>query len=396
MVRATNRLTVQRIESLKSRGRHGDGLGLWLNVGKTGSKSWVFRWTKKGHVREMGLGPYPALSLSNARKKAIEYPQMIANGLNPRLERDRQYGKTFGEVADAYIVAMRSRWSHHKTYDQWQSTLTDVCKSIRSQQVADIQTADVLKILNPIWNTTPETASRIRNRIERVLDYAKSKGWRESDNPARWRGHLENILPARQKLDRGHHAAMDYSSLPEFWRQLNDKELLSARALEFLILTAGRAGDILNATWEQIDLEKGLWIISAKRMKAQRDHRVPLTSESLAILRPLYENRVSQFIFPGQKSGKPLSIMAMKMLIRRMKIKGASVHGFRSTFRDWAGDETNFAREIAEAALAHKIGSEVEQAYRRSDALEKRRRLMQAWADYCTGAKQGKVVNLHG
>lgn len=396
MARPTNRLTVQEIERLKTRSRHADGLGLWLNVGRTGSKSWVFRWTVKGHVREMGLGPYPALSLANARKKAFEYRQLVANGLDPKIERDKQYGKTFGEVADAYLKAMASRWTHPTTRLQWSNTLSVNCAPIRNRQVSDIETADILSILNPVWLSTPETGARVRLRIESVLDYAKAKNQREGDNPARWKGHLSNILPARQRLDQKHHAAMPYSDIPEFWQQLNEVEALSARALEFLILTAGRTGEVLGATWGEIELSKGLWVIRANRMKGQREHRVPLTEHAISILAPLNENRISKFVFPGLKRGMPLSGMAMKMLIRRMKVEGASVHGFRSTFRDWCGDETSFPREVAEAALAHKVGSDVEQAYRRSDALEKRRRLMQAWADYCTGARQGKLVKLHG
>jgi integrase len=397
MTRATNRLTALGIDKLKTRSRHADGLGLWLNVGKTGGKSWVFRWTPRGgKVREMGLGPYPAMSLSNARKKAFEYRQMVANGLDPKRERDKQHGKTFGDVADAYLVAMQPRWTHERSRAQWKTTLTTDCAPIRNRQVADIETADILLILNPIWSEIPETASRVRNRIEGVLDYAKAKNWREGDNPARWRGHLSKILPARQKLNHKHHAAMAYSELPGFWPRLNDMEALSARALELLILTAARTGEILYATWDEFDLDNALWVIPAVRMKAQRDHRVPLTNAALAILKPLYENRVSHFVFPGQKPRKPLSDNAMKMLIKRMKIKSASIHGFRSTFRDWCGDETSFPREIAEAALAHKVGSDVEQAYRRSDALEKRRRLMEAWAEYCTEKNANNVVVLRG
>ncbi len=396
IARAANKLTALGIDKLKTRGRHGDGLGLWLNVGKTGGKSWVFRWTVKGHVREMGIGPYPAISLAIARQRAFEYRRMVAIGLNPKTERDRQSGKSFGETADEYLIAMQSRWTSEKTRKQWISTFTDYCASIRQKPVTDVDTADILKILNPIWGKKSETAARIRMRIEGVLDFAKSNGWRESDNPARWRGHLANILPTRKKLQRGHHPAMDFHALPAFWENLERKEALAARALQLLILTASRTSEILKATWDEFDLDNSLWVIPAERMKAKRDHRIPLTSEAVAILGPLLENRISDYVFPGQNPNKPLSGMSMEMLLRRMKIKGVTVHGFRSTFRDWCGDETSFPREIAEAALAHKVGSDVEQAYRRSDALEKRRRLMQAWADYCTGAKQGKVVNLHG
>jgi integrase len=328
--------------------------------------------------------------------KSLTSNQTVAAGYNPKTERDRFTGNTFGQVADQFLDTMASRWTNEKTKYQWVYTLGDRCNPIRERPVSQVDTADILKILNPIWQEIPETAARSRSRIEEVLDFAKAKGWRDGENPARWRGHLANILPPRQKLTRGHHPAMAYSDLPAFWKRLNSMEALAARALELLILTATRTSEVLKATWDEFDLDKGLWVIPAERMKAKRDHRIPLTSEAVAILKPLFENRPSEYVFPGQKHGKPLSGMAMEMLLRRMKVKTVTVHGFRSTFRDWCGDETTFPREIAEAALAHKVGSDVEQAYRRSDALEKRRRLMEAWSDYCIGAKQGNVVNIHG
>ncbi len=370
---------------------------MWLNISKSGGKSWVFRWSPKGgKPREMGLGPYPAISLAKARSISAQCRVHVAAGKNPKTERDRFTGNTFGDVADQFLETMASRWTNEKTKWQWKTTLGDSCNPIRQRPISELDTADVLKILNPIWQEIPETAGRIRSRIEQVLDFAKAKEWREGENPARWRGHLSNILPARQKLTQGHHPAMVYSVLPAFWKDLNNKEALAARALQLLILTASRTSEILKATWDEFDLDDSLWVIPAERMKAKRDHRIPLTSEAVAILEPLFESRISDYVFPGQKPGKPLSNLSMTMLLRRMKYTDITVHGFRSTFRDWCGDETNFAREIAEAALAHKIGGDVENAYRRGDALEKRRRLMEAWAEYCTGAKQGKVVNLHG
>jgi len=396
MARKTNRLTAISIDRMKAQGRFADGGGLWLNVTHTGSKSWVFRWTRKGKVREMGVGPFPAVSLANARRKVFEYREMVANGLNPKFERDRQDGKTFGEVADTFLEDMKARWTTEKSRNQWKSSLNDYCSPIRNRLVAEIETSDVLKILNPIWSVKAETASRVRMRIESVLDYAKAKGWREADNPARWRGHLSNILPARQSHTKRHHPAMEYGDLPDFIVRLRGSEALAARALDLLILTASRTSEVLKAEWSEFNLNKAIWVIPAERMKAKRDHRIPLTDDALEILKPLYECRVSDFVFPGQKLGRPLSGMAMEMLLRRMKVTEVTVHGFRSTFRDWCGDKTSFPREIAEAALAHSVGSAVELAYRRSDALEKRRQLMNAWADYCGGVKQGKVVQLHG
>jgi len=360
-------------------------------------RSWVFRWTPRGgKPREMGLGPFPEVSLARARELAAQYREHVASNRDPKAERDRCIGNTFGEAADAYLEAMSSKWTNDKTRWQWKTTLNNRCEPIRKRPVTQIDTADVLKILKPIWQSIPETASRTRMRMEAVLDYAKAKEWREGENPARWRGHLANILPKPQKLTRGHHAAMPYRELPHFMEKLQATEALAGRALELLILTASRTGEILKAQWEEFDLEQSIWTIPAERMKMKRHHRIPLTKAALDILSPLSEARINSFVFPGQKPGKPLSNMALEMHLRRMRIENVTVHGFRSTFRDWCGDETSFAREIAEAALAHKVGNDVEQAYRRSDALDKRRRLMEAWAGYCCGSVSNNVVRLSG
>ncbi len=342
----------------------------------------------------MGLGPYPAVPLASARAFAVECREHAAAGRDPKEERDKDAGKTFEQVANAYLVAMDSRWTNDKTRWQWKDTLENRCKRIHKRPITDITTADVLSVLKPVWSTIPETAARIRMRMEGVIDYAKAQGWREGENPARWRGHLENILPKRQKLTQGHHAAMSYQQVPAFIEDLRGMEALAARALELLILTATRTSEVLKAQWSEFDLDNALWSIPAERMKAKRDHRIPLTSEALSVLGSLHQSRVSDYVFPGQKPGKPLSGMSMEMLLRRMKIENATVHGFRSTFRDWCGDETNFPREVAEAALAHKVGNDIEQAYRRSDALEKRRRLMEAWGQYCRGTRSAKIVEL--
>ncbi|MFK5980965.1 MAG: tyrosine-type recombinase/integrase [Rhizobiaceae bacterium] len=394
MARAFNRLTATKVSKLKGRGRHADGGGLWLNVSHSDNKSWVFRWTPKGgKPREMGLGASPAVPLAVARSLAVGCREMVATGKDPKAERDREQGKTFGGAADDYLTAMDSNWTNKKTQWQWKSTLEERCGAIRNRPVSSIDTADVLSVLNPIWSKIPETASRTRMRIESVLDYAKTKGWRSGENPARWKGHLANTLPKRQKLDN-HHAAMNHADLPEFMIDLRAREAIAAKALELLILTACRTSEVLKATWSEFDLDSALWMISSERMKMKRGHRIPLTEAALAVLKPLYDARISDYVFPGQKANKPLSGMAMEMLLRRMGVTDITVHGFRSTFRDWAGDETNFPREIAEAALAHKVGNDVEQAYRRSDALKKRRLLMEAWADFCSGKKSGKVVRI--
>ncbi len=262
--------------------------------------------------------------------------------------------------------------------------------------VSQIQLGTVLGVLQPIWNEKPETASRLRGRIERVLNYAKVKGWREGENPAMWRGNLENVLPKPARLTSGHHPAIPYADIPQFMVRLRDHEALAARALEFLILTVCRSSEVLDARWQEIDLDARLFTIPAHRMKARKEHRVPLIDAAMAILGPLSKVRFSEWVFPGQARNKPLSGMAMEMLLRRMKMKTVTVHGFRSAFRDWAGDETSFAREVAEGCLAHGVGSAVEHAYRRSDALEKRRALLEAWSDYCLPAPSEKIVKLHG
>jgi len=333
----------------------------------------------------MGLGPYPAVSLAAARTLAIDCRTHVAADRDPKAERDKDIGKTFRECARLYLEAMKANWTNDKTAWQWHDSLIKRCASLQNRPVSQIDTNDVLSVLKPVWSKTPETARRMRARMEAVLDFAKSQGWREGENPARWRGHLSNILPKLPKLVRGHHPAMPYPQVPAFVARLRTMDALAARALELLILTATRTKEVLHAPWSEFDFAEYLWTIPAARMKAKRDHRIPLTDQAISILRPLHEARTSDYVFEGQIKDRPLSLMSMEMLLRRMKVQGITVHGFRSTFRDWCGDETNVPREIAEAALAHQVGSDVELAYRRSDALEKRRILMDAWGKYCEG-----------
>ena len=392
MARALNKLSSLAVDRRKVPGRASDGGGLYLSVSPTGSKSWVFMWVRNGRRREMGLGPYPAVSLIAARTKAADCRAIVADGRDPIEQRSRSGRKMFGECADAYIDAVKSEWKNAKHAHQWRQSLTQYCGRIRDLPVDAIGTDEVLGVLTPIWQTRAETASRLRGRIERVLDYAAAHGWRSGENPARWRGHLKNVLPKRQKLYRGHHAAMDYREVPTFLRKLRQHEAMAARALEFAILTAARSGEVLNARWDEIDLDEAVWTVPAVRMKAGQIHRVPLSPRALDVLRPLRELSASGYVFPGHRHEKPLSGMAMQMLLRRMKVDNATVHGFRSSFRDWCGDCTTFPREIAEAALAHKVGDEVERAYRRRDAIEKRRQLMDAWAAYCSS--KTNVVSL--
>lgn len=291
---------------------------------------------------------------------------------------------TFGEFAYRYIAAHRSSWRNAKHADQWTTTIATYASSLRQKPLNEVLREDVLGVLKPIWLTKNETASRIRGRIEVILDAAKAEGLRTGENPAAWKGNLKHSLPKRQKLQRGHHAAMPYASVPKFVQTLRTREATAALALEFLILTASRTGEVLGCRWNEIDRAKEIWIVPGTRMKAGRDHRVPLSSPALAILDTMGPLRVgdSSLLFPG-RNNKPLSSMAMEMLLRRMKVQDVTVHGFRSSFRDWAAEETPFPRETAEAALAHIVGDSTERAYRRGDALERRRELMQAWADWC-------------
>ena len=352
-------------------------------------------WQPNGGKRhEMGLGQYPTVTLAAARARAAEYRQMVATGRDPLAEKRKEVEPTFAGCVDRFLSSMEGQWRNSKHRAQWRMTLTEYCRPIAAMRVSAIGTEQVLQVLNPIWTAKPETASRLRGRIERVLDFAKVKGWRSGENPALWRGHLKNVLPARRKLTRGHHAAMPYAEVPAFTERLRGLEAMSARALEFLILTAARSGEVLEAKWDEFDLEAGLWTVPASRMKAGKEHRVPLSKPALAIVRALHEHRISDFVFPGQSSGRPLSNMAFAKLLERMKADHYTPHGFRSAFRDWAGDATSFPREVAEAALAHRVGDEVEKAYRRSDALEKRRKLMAAWADYCGTVKAGNILPL--
>lgn len=392
MTRRLHKLTDIGAKTLKKPGRHSDGGGLYLNISQSGTKSWLFMWVPRGGKRrEMGIGGYPMVTLAKARERAFECRTVVADGGDPIADKSKEAEPTFAECVEKFLASMETAWRNHKHRAQWRTTLTAYCGTIRLKKVSGIDTADVLNVLSPIWGTKQETASRLRGRIERVLDFAKVKGWRSGENPAVWRGHLKNVLPARQKLARGHHLAMPYEEVPAFIARLRGSHGLAARALELLILTAGRSGEVLNAVWSEFDLQRSLWIVPAERMKAGKEHRVPLSDRALKVLQSLNEARTSQYVFPGQRAGRPLSNMAMEMMLRRMKVD-VTTHGFRSSFRDWVGDATTFPREVAEAALAHQVGSEVERAYRRADALEKRRKLMQAWSEYLSTAKAGNLA----
>lgn len=390
------KLTARKIETAKP-GKYGDGDGLQLAVSPSGSRKWVFRFQWQGKAREMGLGAFPEISLSEARDRAGDARKLIRAGIDPISSKAVDATvPTFGALADLVAADLSAGFRNEKHKAQWKMTLEVYAKPLRAKSVDAISTADVLAVLKPLWTTKPETASRLRGRIEKVLNAAKAKGYRSGENPAAWRGHLENLLPKQSKLTRGHHAAMDYAAVPAFTGKLRERDAMAALALEFTILTAARSGETLGARWSEFDLDAKIWTIPANRMKAGRVHRVPLSDRAAAIVAKMCEAKVGDYVFPGSRTGKPLSGMAMEMLLRRMKIEGVTVHGFRSSFRDWSGNETAFPRDLAETALAHVIGDKAEQAYRRSDALERRRELMQAWAKYCEPNAAGNVVRLRG
>jgi integrase len=390
------RLTARRIETAKT-GKHSDGGNLYLIVSSTGGRKWVLRFTWRGKAREMGLGTPATVCLADAREKADSARRMIAKGLNPIDERQRTGGvPTFGEMAEKVRESLSAGFRNSKHRSQWKTTLATYAAPLRNKPVDTITTDFVLAALQPIWMTKPETASRVRGRIEKVLDAAKAKGYRSGENPARWRGHLDHLLPKQSKLARGHHAAMPYEHVAAFVGRLRESDSLTAQALEFCILTAVRSGEVLGMRWSEVNLEKGIWTLPPHRMKAGREHRVPLPERAVAILKHLAETRTGDFVFPGQRKDRPLSDSAMHKMLRWMEADTATVHGFRSSFRDWAGNETSYPRDLIETALAHAIADKAEQAYRRSDALEKRRKLMEAWAAYCDPNRTAKVLQLHG
>lgn len=391
-------LTVKECDKKRTaRGRISDGTvpGLYLSFTATGAKSWTFIWQKGGKFREMGLGSYEAVDLTAARARAFELRKIVKAGGDPLAETDTasQMRETFGDVADTFITEMSPAWDNPKHVAQWKTTLSDdYCADLRPKPIDEVTTTDVLAVLKPIWAKVPETASRLRGRMERVLDAAKARGLRTGENPARWRGHLDQLLPPRKKLTRGHHAAMAYADVPAFTKRLRTAKGIAAKALELAILTAARSGEVRLAQWGEFDLEAGVWTVPAERMKARREHRVPLSAPAIALLKAIRkpqgaEERLpdpdaAELVFPSAKLERPLSDMTLSAVLRRMKLDTITVHGFRSSFRDWAAEETDHPREVAEAALAHIVGDATERAYRRGDALEKRRRLMEDWAAY--------------
>jgi integrase len=402
-------LTALKVEKLKIPGRYADGGGLYLEVKETGAKSWLFRFAKDGKRTQIGLGSTTTLSLLDAREKAAQCRRTLIEGSDPLAERkaiavQRQIEaartKTFRQCALAYIDAHRSGWRNAKHAAQWTNTLTTHAFPLLGElPVQKIDTDLTVQVLEPLWKDTNETARRVRGRIEAILDWATVKKYRQGDNPARWRGNLEKLLSKRSTSVR-HQPALDYNKIGAFMAALKEQNGMAADALAFTILTASRTSEVLGARWAEIDLAKALWTVPASRIKTKREHTVTLSLPAMAILHRLKEHAdKNPWVFLGERSGKPLSGMAMLMLLRRMNRADITVHGFRSTFRDWAAEQTNYPREVAEAALAHISGDKVERAYRRTDFLEKRRQMLEAWGRYCmtpslTAAQQGEVVPL--
>ena len=387
-----NKLNAKKVATLTKPNAYSDGGGLYLRVRKSGTKSWFYIYMIDGKRREIGLGSALDVSLADARKKASDLRAIQLAGRDPATEHKQvrataKLVPTFGEMATDLIDGIESGFSNEKHRKQWRSTITTYAESILYMPVDQVSATDIVALLQPIWLQKAETSSRVRQRIERILDGATVKGHRTGDNPARLKGNLEFLLPRKAKGEAGHHEAMPFTQVADFMVKLRERPAITARALEFAILTAARTGEVIGMRWEEVDLDQATWTVPADRMKGKRAHTVPLSDAALAILRALrlVEPQPRDLVFEGPKGGM-LSNMAMLALLKRMEVS-VTVHGFRSTFRDWAGDMTNFAQQDIEMALAHAIQSKTERAYRRSDALEKRRELMQVWADFCALVK---------
>ncbi len=416
------KLTDTAIRAKLAPGRYGDGGGLYLLVGPTGAKSWVFRFKVDGRERSMGLGPYPAMSLAKARQEAQRCRQWRAEGKDPitareaeraRLRQEAARAVTFEQAAKQFIASRENGWKNDKHRQQWPNTMAAyVYPIIGSLPVAAIDNRYVLDVLEQtvpaamaadgrelrpggrLWDARSDTAARVRGRIEAVLDWARFNGYRQGDNPARWRGNLDFALKKARRAS--HHAALPFGEIAAFVKEIRARDGVAALALEFLILTAARTGEVLGAQWEEIDEGGAVWTVPAHRMKAGREHRVPLSPAALAVVARAKPLCRGEYVFPAASAKRPLSNMALLALLRRMGRDDVTAHGFRSSFRDWTAERTSFPGEVAEIALSHAVADRVEAAYRRGDLFEKRRKLMTAWADYCDGKSGAEVLQLDG
>lgn len=395
MARIIERLSALQVQKLKEPGYYCDGAGLYLQIAKGGSKSWVLRYTVNRKPREMGLGSLATFTLAEARRRATEQRQKLADGIDPiesrlntQLQNRLASAKiiTFDRAAEGFIAANESGWRSDKHGEQWRNTLkTYASPVIGNLPVSTITTALVMKVLEPIWSTKTETATRVRGRIEKVLDWAKVQGYRSGDNPAAWKGNLAEALPKPSKVaDAGHHAALPWTEISAFMKDLRAMHGTGALATQLIILTAARTSEVIESTWSEFDLEARLWTIPKERMKGFREHRVPLSPQALAVLKKIKEEGIrSPLVFPNAKGEKAISNMTCLAVLKRMGRSDLTVHGFRSTFRDWAAESTNYPRDVCEMALAHAIEDKSEAAYRRGDLLEKRDSLMKDWANFC-------------
>ena len=406
MGRAVERLSALQVAKLAKPGYYPDGGNLYLQVSPTGSKSWIFRFTHRGKSREMGLGSLNAFSLAEARQRARRQRQLLVDGFDPlaiKLEAQVQRRVadasiiTFDKAAAAYIESHSPGWKNAKHANQWRSTLATYASPLfGTMPVSTVNTAQVLRVLQPIWTSKTETASRLRGRIEKVLDWAKVQGYRVGENPAAWKGHLDKLLSARNKTTPiEHHRALPWSKIGAFMEALRARPGSASLALQTIILTACRTSEALNATWVEFDLDAALWTIPASRMKAAREHVIPLSTAALAVLKQAqFEGSEGGFVFAGGRTGKPLSNMACLELLKRMGRHDLTVHGFRSTFRDWAGESTAHPREVIEHALAHMLKDKSEAAYQRGSLLEKRKALMSDWSNYCSTVRIADIVDI--
>ncbi|QQC64391.1 tyrosine-type recombinase/integrase [Paraburkholderia ginsengisoli] len=398
-MRTLNRLTAIQVTRAKRPGVYSDGGGLYLQITRTLCKSWLFRYMRHGKKRGMGLGPIHTVSLAEARILALDCRRQLLTGVDPlddklakqrAAKRERTKSLPFRDCASKYIEAHRESWKNEKHAAQWESTLTTYAHPIvGDMMVAEIDTDEIIKVLEPIWKSKTETASRLRGRIESVLAWATVNRFRSGENPARWKGHLDQLLARPSRLQKvQHHAALPYADISSFMCQVRTQEGAAAIALQLAILTACRTNEVIGACRSEIDLQSAIWTIPEERMKAGREHRVALSTASIALLKPLLETGSSNFVFPASTKDKHLSNMAMLQLLKRMKREDLTVHGFRSTFKDWARETTEYPREVSEAALAHAIGDQTEAAYARGDLFAKRACLMQDWANYVAGQKK--------
>jgi integrase len=394
MARTIHRLSARVVATASTPGLMADGGGLYLQVSRQGTKSWIYRFTMNGKTRDMGVGPLHTVSLSEARAKAAECRKLARDGIDPiarrialRQAKNAANAKalTFEQCAAAYIDVHKAGWTNAKHVQQWGNTLKKYAFPVFGNLPVDaVDTGLVLKVLEPIWKTKTETANRVRGRVENILDWATVRNYRHGENPARWRGHLDKTLPKRSKVQKPKHfPALPYEKIGSFMTALRQQTGTGSRALEMIILTATRTSETIGAKWDEFDLKKGVWNIPGVRMKNGEEHIIPLSSAALAVLNDLPRIDGSEFVFPGMRRGRPIYDMTCLNLVKNMGYEDITVHGFRSSFRDWAAEQTAFPREVAERALAHTNRDKVEAAYQRTTLFDKRRKLMKAWADYC-------------